>query len=191
MSVPAVEGHLGAAFDGYLLVSVDKAGSVVVVEEKQDDPLVDEGTFRHTRVAVVPVAMGGGSFEDTRNRDLEFAVLGQRRVAKLLVDVFGNFNLGEEANATDGPALVELFLGSGVDELLAFLLGQHMLFDLEGRKMCCLAAEVFLAPVDTLALLAKLERRGEDGRYGGGAKEEKGGGDAGEIHGTRACVCLL
>jgi len=175
VSVSTVEGHLGAAFDRYLLVSVDEAGSVVVVEEEQDDPLVDEGTFRHTRVAVVPVAMGGGSFEDARNRDLEFAVLGQRRVAKLLVDVFGNFNLGEEANATDGPALVELFLGSGVDELLALLLRQHKFFDLEGRRMCCLAAEVFLAPVDTLALLAKLERRGEDGRYmyGGGAEEEE------------------
>ena len=50
--------------------------------------------------------------------------------------------------------------------------------------MCRLAAEVFLVPIDALALLAKLERGGEDGQYGGGAKEEKRSSD-GEVH----CRC--
>ena len=124
VSVPTVEGHLGTALDGNLFVSVDEAGPVVVVEEEYGHLLVDEGAFWYSQVvvAVVSIAMRDGRLEDTRNRDFEFAVPGQRWIAQLLVDAFGNVNLDEEANATDGPALIELFLGSSVYELLAFLL---------------------------------------------------------------------
>ena len=129
--------------------------------------------------ALTSVAMRPGRLEDARNRDVEFPVSRQRRIAQLLVEVFGNADRVEEAKAVEGAA--ELFLGSGVDELLALLLRQNKFLDLERRRMGGIATEVVPPPVDALALFAKLERRGKDGRYGGGAKEEKRSSDQ-EVH---------
>ena len=186
----SIEGHLGAALDGDLLVSVDKACPGVVVEEKDGHVLVDEGAFLHSQmtVAVVTVAVRPGGLEDAGDGDLELAVPGKRWIAQLLVDVVGNVDLCEVANAADGPALVKLLLGGGVDELLALLLRQHEFLYLERRRVESLAAEIFLPPVDALAILAELERGREDGRYGGGAgeEEEERSSDR-EIH----CACAV
>ena len=181
MRVASIEGHLRAALDGDFLISVDEAGPGVVIKVEHSHFLFDESTFWHSQgiVSVISVAMRPGRLEDARNRDVEFPVSRQRRITQLLVEVFGNADRVEEAKAVEGAA--ELFLGSGVDELLALLLRQNKFLDLERRRMGGIATEVVPPPVDALALFAKLERRGKDGRYGGGAKEEKRSSDQ-EVH---------
>ena len=163
VSVPSVEGHLGAALDGHLLVSVDEAGPLVVIEEEHGHLLVDESALRHAQgvVSVVSVAMRPGRLEDARNGDVEFPVPRQRRIAQLLVEVFGNADRVEEAKAVEGAA--KLFLGSGFDEILALHFRQHKYFYLERRRMGRIAAEIRLPSVDALALLAKLKGGGKDG----------------------------